>query len=136
MRINKDVVYSLGCLLEIAKAKNKPVNLKELARIKGISVDYAEQLLIKLKRKKIIKSIRGLKGGYLLLRKPQSITLKDIIEAQDSKVLDIVCFKQGRASCNLRRCNILWVWKELEKKLKAILSNFKLSDLLKEKVPY
>ena len=99
MRISRGAVYGLGCLLAVAKAEGKSLTVGEIAREQCLSKDYVEQLLIRLKRKNLVKSIRGLKGGYVLAKKPQQITLKDVIEAEEAKVLDIICFKQDKGRC-------------------------------------
>jgi len=130
MRVNKNIIYSLSCLVDIAKANEKPVTLRQLSQRWNLSRDYLEQLLLKLKRKRIIRSMRGIRGGYLLNKKPHSISLKDIIEAQDEKILDILCFKGKVIGCNFKECDIKWVWIEFKKKLEKLLKDFKLSSLL------
>lgn len=133
MRISKGAVYGLGCLLEVAKSQVRPVTVGEISHTQGLSKDYIEQLLIRFKRKGLVKSIRGLKGGYVLAKKPDLITLKDVIETQESKVLDIICFKPGNIKCSLKNCGIKPVWISLNKTIESSLDKIKLSDLLKKK---
>ena len=67
MRITTQGDYALRCVLNIARhGQAGPVSIKSMAREEGLPLDYIEQLLLKLRRRKLIKSIRGAKGGYLL----------------------------------------------------------------------
>lgn len=129
MRISRQVVYGLSCLLEVAKSKDKPITIGEISRLQGLSKDYVEQLLIRLKRKNLITSIRGLKGGYILVKKPQAITLRDVIEAEERKVLDLICLKE-ELECGFKKCGIKNVWLSLKAQLEKSLDKIKLSTLL------
>jgi Rrf2 family iron-sulfur cluster assembly transcriptional regulator len=131
MRLTRQTVYGLGCLLEIAKIKNRPVTIGEISRLKGISKDYVEQILIRLKKKNLIKSVRGLKGGYILARKPRLITLRDVIEAQELKVLDIFCLREDNLECSYRGCRIKSVWINIKERIEGLLDKIKISGLLK-----
>jgi Rrf2 family protein len=133
MRISRSAVYGLGCLLEVAKAKERSITVGEISRTQGLSKDYVEQLLIRFKRKGLVKSIRGLKGGYVLAKKPNLITLKDVIEAQEKKILDIICFKPGNFRCNRGNCGIKPVWLNLNKTISRSLDGIKISELLNKK---
>jgi Rrf2 family iron-sulfur cluster assembly transcriptional regulator len=133
MRISRQVVYGLGCLLEVAKAKDKPLTIGEISFRQGLSKDYVEQLLIRLKRKNLIKSIRGLRGGYILAKDPHLITLKDVIEAEERKILDLICFKEDKTRCNFKNCQILPMWLNLKDRIGRSLERIKISDLLKKK---
>ncbi len=133
MRISRSAVYGLGCLLEVARTKGRPITVGGISNTQGLSKDYVEQLLIRFKRKGLVKSIRGLKGGYILAKKPKSITLKDVIEAQEKKVLDIICFKPDNIRCSLKNCSIKSVWFSLNKTITSCLDEIKISDLLNKK---
>jgi len=68
--------------MELAiSGQNKPITLSELATKQGISLSYAEQLFAGLREHKLVKGTRGPGGGFILARKPESISIAEIIEA-------------------------------------------------------
>lgn len=83
--------YALGALLEIHnRASKEPVQIREISAEANIPQSYLEQLFNKLKKAGILKSIRGIKGGYLLAKPAEEIFVKDILEIleKDIKVAD------------------------------------------------
>ncbi|MCF6309472.1 MAG: Rrf2 family transcriptional regulator [Sulfurimonas sp.] len=83
--------YGLAAICELRKrTEESPMQTKEIALNAKIPQNYLEQLLGKLRRAGIIKSIRGAKGGYILARSPEEITVLDILVAleDDLKIVD------------------------------------------------
>lgn len=83
--------YGLAAICELSKQKeNSPMQIKEIAQNAKVPQNYLEQLLGKLRRAGIVKSIRGAKGGYLLTRSPKEIKVLDILIAleDDLKIVD------------------------------------------------
>jgi Rrf2 family protein len=73
-------------VLELAKRFDEgPVSIGEIAERQGISVKYLEQLIIPLKRADFIKSVRGPKGGHMLSRPPEDITVGEVVKALKGK---------------------------------------------------
>lgn len=58
-----------------------PLQVKEIAAKHGISPQYLEQLLSRLKKPGLIRAVRGQKGGFVLTRLPQEISLVEVLEA-------------------------------------------------------
>ena len=77
MKISTRVRYGLKALVYIAdkSSENKLVRIKEISDEQGISVQYLEQILFKLKNENIIEGKRGPNGGYRLAKEPKEITL-------------------------------------------------------------
>lgn len=76
MKISSKVTYGIISIVDIVlNSKNKVCNLKEISKRQNISLKYLEQIFCTLKRKKIVKSIKGAQGGYVLLKNPEEITL-------------------------------------------------------------
>ena len=83
--------YGLAAICELSKHKDdSPMQIKEIAQNAKIPQNYLEQLLAKLRRAGIVKSIRGAKGGYILARAPEDIKVLDILIAleDDLKIVD------------------------------------------------
>lgn len=73
--------YTLIALLELADQykEGELLQIQQIAYQKNIPARYLEQLLATLRRGRLIKSVRGAKGGYFLARDPQKITLLDVL---------------------------------------------------------
>jgi DNA-binding IscR family transcriptional regulator len=76
--------YALKALTELGRqGGDSPVPIGELARRRGIPVQFLEQLFAVLRRAGLLKSQRGVKGGYSFAREPSSITVLEIVELLD-----------------------------------------------------
>lgn len=83
--------YGLAAICELSKNESDaPMQVKEIATNANIPQNYLEQLLGKLRRAGVVKSVRGAKGGYILSRSPQEINVLDILIAleDDLKIVD------------------------------------------------
>ncbi|TLP39159.1 RrF2 family transcriptional regulator [Arcobacter arenosus] len=84
-------VYGLTAMYQLSKHKeDTPVQIKEISSSANIPQNYLEQLLSKLRRAELVRSIRGARGGYILAKEPKDILVKDILIALegDLKVID------------------------------------------------
>ncbi len=77
--------YALRALAELARsgAAETPVPLGDLARRRDIPVQFLEQLFATLRRAGLLRSQRGVKGGYAFARDPASITVLEVVELLD-----------------------------------------------------
>ncbi|MFH1622316.1 MAG: Rrf2 family transcriptional regulator, partial [Candidatus Omnitrophota bacterium] len=101
-----------------------------------LPIDYIEQLLLKLRRSNIVKSIRGRSGGYILSNPTGKITIKDIIEAVEGNIFETICFgpNHRKNKCiKLKDCVIKSVWLGLKDKIEDYLEKITIKDLLKGK---
>ena len=79
--------YALRALAELARAGgDSPVPIGELARRREIPVQFLEQLFAVLRRGGILRSQRGVKGGYSFAREPSDITVLELVELLDGPV--------------------------------------------------
>lgn len=75
--------YAVAALVELAGAGEDPVPIGELARRRDIPAQFLEQLFATLRRAGVVKSQRGVKGGYLFERKPDDVTVLEVVEILD-----------------------------------------------------
>ena len=109
-----------------------PVSVAYISEREDISVPYLEQLLSKLRRKGLVKSIRGPKGGYTLAKKPKEITVGDIVGVLDGEITPVHCVakKLSDKSCKMiDRCVTKAVWKKLKDATDGMLNSVTLKDL-------
>ncbi len=111
---------------------SKPISLRDISLRQGISLVYLEQLFLKLKRNKIINSVRGKKGGYTLNRKASEIKLSEIFLAVEEDVKTMGCQKHSKKGCNGKstKCITHNLWDELEDYINNFFDKKKLSDLI------
>ncbi len=100
-------------LTDLAKFNPKvPVALRDISLRQGISLVYLEQLFLKLKKNKIVKSIRGNKGGYVLNKNASEVKISEILLAVDEKIITVGCKKNSKQGCNgteIHRLNLIKV---------------------------
>jgi Rrf2 family transcriptional regulator, cysteine metabolism repressor len=79
--------YAVSALAELARSGGTdPVPIGELARRRDVPVQFLEQLFAVLRRAGVIRSQRGVKGGYLFARPPETITVLEVVELLDGPV--------------------------------------------------
>ena len=111
-----------------------PVSLRDISLRQGISILYLEQIFLKLKNKNIVHSVRGVKGGYKLIKEPSRIKLAEIFYAVDERVKTLNCNKHSKKGCNGKstKCITHNLWDELELYINDFFENKKLSDLINQ----
>ena len=98
----------------------------------NISILYLEQIFLKLKKNNVVRSVRGIKGGYVLNKNPQDIKIAEIFLALDEKVKTMACKKDVKKSCTGKsvKCITHNLWDELDFHINSFFENKKLSDLI------
>ena len=87
MKISTKGRYALNALVDIALNDNcKPVSLSDIASRQQVSLNYLEQLFVKLRRNNVVVSVRGANGGYKLAKSSEKIRLSEILGAVDENV--------------------------------------------------
>ena len=111
-----------------------PISLTEISLRQNISLAYLEQIFIKLKNKKLVKSSRGATGGYILEKPASEIKLSNIIFAVDEEVKMLNCKKNSKKGCNNKstKCITHNLWDELDQHINGFFEKVKLQDLVKQ----
>jgi Rrf2 family cysteine metabolism transcriptional repressor len=87
MNFSIKVQYGIQALLELAKRYNAgPQQIADVARAQKIPVRYLEQLLLIMKRRHLLASVRGKEGGYALAKHPSDINVLEIVEALEGQI--------------------------------------------------
>ena len=135
MKLSSKGRYAVMALTDLAKFDPKgPVSLRDISLRQGISLVYLEQLFLKLKKNKIVNSIRGNKGGYVLLKKPSEIKISDVFDAVDEKIKTIGCEKTSKQGCNgrLSKCITHDLWDELGDYINEFFKKKNIGDLINQ----
>src|SRR3989344_2899619 len=81
MRLTSKGRYAVRAMLDLTFHSNgNPVRLQEISTRQSISLHYLEQLFRKLRTGKVVKSVRGPGGGYVLARSMDEISIKDVLD--------------------------------------------------------
>ena len=134
MKLTTKGRYAVMALADIAKFDNgKPIPLRDISLRQGISLLYLEQIFSKLKKNNIVKSTRGVNGGYVLKSKPDQIKLSNIFSAVNEEVKTIQCKKDSKKGCNGKssKCITHNLWDELEIHIQHFFNKKNLGDLIK-----
>ena len=133
MKLSRKGRYAVMALADLAKFNsNQPVSLRDISLRQGISLVYLEQLFLKLKKNKIVNSVRGKKGGYVLNKNATEIKISEVLLAVEEKVKTVGCEKNSKKGCNGKstKCITHNLWDELEGYINNFFEKKKLSDLI------
>ena len=135
MKLTSKGRYAVMALVDLARFDNiNPVSLRDISLRQNISINYLEQIFLKLKKNQIVKSVRGNQGGYVLSKNPNDIKLTNIFHAVDEKVKTVQCKKDSKKGCNgrLTKCITHNLWDELENHINNFFQEKSLEDLVKD----
>ena len=136
MKFSSKGRYAVMALADLAKFDpNEPISLRDISLRQGISLVYLEQLFLKLKKNKIVNSVRGNKGGYTLSRSASEIKISEVFLAVEEKIKTIGCEKHSKKGCNGKntKCITHNLWDELEEYINSFFEKKKISDLINQK---
>lgn len=104
--------------------------LKNVSKEEDISIRYLEQIIIPLKISKLVKSIRGAGGGYILARDPKDIYLNEILQALEGTCCLVECVEDEDYCERMSECATHEVWDHASRMLKDYFESISLQDLI------
>ncbi|MCG6552219.1 MAG: Rrf2 family transcriptional regulator [Candidatus Magnetominusculus sp. LBB02] len=129
MRINRDTDYAIRCVLYMSGAPEKTYVISEIAKEKAIPESFLAKILQKLTKTGFLKSIRGTKGGFVLLKHPKDITLLDVVEAINGKILVNKCTTAEDRCMLIDNCPTFDIWFDIKKMIEDRLRGYEFSTL-------
>lgn len=128
--IRRNTDYAIRAMVSLAVNQGKgAVTASQIAEEEGIPYELACKLLQKLHRKKIVKSVMGAKGGFLLKKKASNISILEVIEAIQGPVSLNRCVLDIKFCRRKRSCPVSKNLAKLQKKMNNYLKTIKLSKL-------
>jgi Rrf2 family iron-sulfur cluster assembly transcriptional regulator len=111
---------------------DRHISLQEIATSEQVSEKYLERIFKQLKSAKLITSIKGQGGGYMLTRSPDEIHVSDILVIFEKSFYLVPCLVQSkRKKCKLEaECRTQRVWEGLKDTIQNYLGSMTLSDLM------
>ncbi|WGV28031.1 RrF2 family transcriptional regulator [Halotia branconii] len=143
MELSNKSEYALLALLELANCytSGESLQIRQIAALQNIPNRYLEQLLAILRRKGLIKSIRGAKGGYILARDPKTITLLEALSCMEGlgTLTQSGLSPDIAPSCDINTKTveiqvIQEMWQEACQAANAVLQKYTLQDLCERRL--
>ena len=133
VRVSTRGDYASRALLSLALHADEsgPTSVRDIAERTGLPQPYLEQILLALKGAGIVRSKRGVGGGYILARDPSQITLGEIVSAVDGPITlgDFGEPHQDGACDHEGQCVLLAVWAGISGRIRQHLDSFTLADI-------
>ncbi|MEQ8153440.1 MAG: Rrf2 family transcriptional regulator [Clostridiaceae bacterium] len=132
MKLSTKGRYGVKAMVDLAiNFGSEPVSIKEISKRQNISEYYLEQLFAPLRKAKLIRSIRGAQGGYVLNKDPKDIKVSDIMYVLEGPVEISDCI-DGVACDNLDCCATRLLWKKIKESLDEVMESVTLQDIVND----
>ncbi len=132
MKISTKGRYALRMLYDLAiHSEDGYVSLKDIAERQNISKKYLEQIVPLMNKSGILRTNRGNKGGYMLARKPDEITVGDVLRATEGSLAPVACLEAATNECpRASECSTLYVWEGLYKQVTEYLDGITIQSII------
>lgn len=131
MKLSTRSRYGTRLILELAKNfRRNPVPLADIAQRQNISIKYLEQIIRPLKKAGYVTSIRGPKGGHMLTKTPQEITVGEIVALLEGGNELIRCAENPHQCRRAANCATRFVWQEAARAMYDRINEITFSGLL------
>jgi Rrf2 family protein len=122
-------------MLELAKNYGQgPVSMSQISKLQDIPIKYLEQLIIPLKKARLVTSVRGPKGGHMLAKSPKRISIWEVLKLLESKHSLVDCLSDSHACENAQDCPVRPIWGEAYKCMTRLFKDTSLQDVLENRV--
>lgn len=135
VHISAKVDYAVRALVELAVAKDPVVTADALAEAQAIPVRFLEGILRDLRRSRFVDSQRGAVGGYRLARKPEEITVADVIRAIDGPLAEVRGERPEHRAYNGPAKALQDVWIAVRASLRDVLEAVTVADIAAGHLP-
>jgi Rrf2 family protein len=130
--------YGLRCAVRLAAlGPDQTLSAPEIAEQEGLSVEYVSKFMLHLKRAELVRTVRGIHGGFALVRSPSEISLKDVLDAlgggKTTAGSEEFCKSfTGKSETCVRQdaCSIRPFWKIMSSYIDEFTKEMTLQDLL------
>lgn len=132
MKLSTKGRYGVKAMVDLAiHYGESPISIKSISQRQGISEYYLEQLFSALRKAKLIKSIRGAQGGYVLNKLPEEITVADIMEVLEGPIEISDCV-EGTTCNNGNCCATRLVWQKIKISIEDVTTSVTLKDIVND----
>ena len=131
MKLSTRSRYGTRMLLYMAQHYNQgPVHLGDIAKRQNISLKYLEQIIIPLKKAHYVESQRGPKGGHMLAKPPEQITVGEIVALLEEGTSLVECTEHAERCDRSQNCPTRMIWQDAAQAMFDNLRAITLADLI------
>ncbi|AGM40817.1 BadM/Rrf2 family transcriptional regulator [Spiribacter salinus M19-40] len=130
IRLNRETDYGIGILTLMAQAPEARFNAGSLAETRGLPQPIVSKILKHLARRGVLVSYRGAKGGYGLARRPEDISIAEVITVLEGPIALTDCIEGGQDACQYgSNCQTSGVWNHINNVVLQALSDITLAEM-------
>jgi Rrf2 family protein len=129
MQVTRETDYAIRCVYYLAGKKSGVTMVDEISKEMNIPKSFLAKILQKLGKGSLVKSYRGVKGGFMLARAPEEISLLKVIEAVQGPLSMNICALDKALCERSTACAIHPVWVEVRREVEKILRRKNFADL-------
>ena len=131
MKLSTRSRYGTRMMLDLAQHYDEgPIQIADIAKRQDISVKYLEQLIIPLKKGNLVKSVRGSKGGHMLAKPPNKISIGQIVKVLEGGIQLSNCLESIEVCNRSPSCLTRDIWREATKAMCDKLNSINLSKAI------
>lgn len=135
MQITREGDYGIRSVLYLARQPYKKISfVNEISEEYKIPRSFLAKILQKLVKAKIVRSYRGVKGGFSLAKPAREISMMDVLEAVEGKLYLNICLMDKKQCGFSKHCPVHSVWANAQAKVAEILKKANFEDLARQKV--
>jgi Rrf2 family iron-sulfur cluster assembly transcriptional regulator len=135
MKLTTKTRYGARLLIDLAQHQgNGAVTMSDISMRQNISVKYLEQIIRPLKKAKLVKSTRGPKGGHMLAKTPDKITLGDVTRLFEGQADLVDCIGSPEKCSKSSDCAVRLGWQKATRALYKELDSVTIENLLENKI--
>lgn len=136
MKLSTKGRYGLRAIVDLAVNQQQgPVSISSIAARQSLSENYLEQLMSRLKKAELVRSVRGAQGGYVLQRDPEKISVGDVLRALEGDITPVACIgidgMEGGCS-SAHTCVTKYVWQRINESVNDTVNHIFLDALIHE----
>ncbi|TML23526.1 MAG: Rrf2 family transcriptional regulator [Actinobacteria bacterium] len=135
MRVSAKVDYALRAVIELATAGDGPVKGERIAQAQEIPLKFLENILGDLRQAGIVRSQRGVEGGYWLARPPEEISVADVVRTVEGPIANVRGIGPESVSYVGSAERLQDVWIAVRANLRAVLERVTIADVARGDLP-
>lgn len=134
MQITREGDYGIRSVLYLSRQPFKKISfVNEISEEYKIPRSFLAKILQKLVKAKLIRSYRGVKGGFSLAKQAREITMFDVIEAIEGKIYLNICLHDKKRCSFSKNCPVSPVWATLQARFCEMLKKMNFEELARQK---
>ena len=135
MQVTRESDYGIRSVLYLSRQPFKKVSfINEISEEYKIPRSFLAKILQKLVKAKIVRSYRGVKGGFSLAKQSREITVLDVLEAIEGKLFINLCLADKKKCSFAKHCPTTMLWANVQAKVTDTLKKANFEDLSRQKI--